>query len=46
VKIARRLGVAPSTVRETLNRFESSGLGWPLPDDMTEGDLEAALNAN
>ncbi len=45
-EIARRLGVAPSTVRETLKRFESSGLGWPLPDDMTEGELEAALYAN
>ena len=27
--IARRLGVAPSTVRETLKRFEGSGLSWP-----------------
>jgi transposase len=45
-EIGRRLGVAPSTVRETLKRFESSGLGCPLPDDMTEGELEAALYAN
>ena len=32
--------------RETLRRFESTGLGWPLPNGMSEGDLEAALYAN
>jgi len=45
-EIARRLGVAASTVRETLRRFESAGLGWPLPNGMSESDLEAALYAN
>jgi transposase len=45
-EIARRLGVAASTVRETLGRFESAGLGWPLPNGMSESDLEAALYAN
>jgi Mn-dependent DtxR family transcriptional regulator len=30
-EIARRLGLAPSTVRETLRRFDASGLGWPGP---------------
>src|SRR5271163_811726 len=45
-EIARRLGIAPSTVRETLKRFESSGLSWPLPADMTDGALEGALYAN
>lgn len=40
-EIARRLGVAASTVRATL----SAGLGWPLPDGMSDGDLEAALYA-
>ena len=35
-EIARRLGVATSTVRETLRRFESTGLGWPLPNGMSE----------
>ena len=29
-EIARRLGVAPSTVRETLKRFTAAGLTWPL----------------
>ena len=31
-EIARRLGMARSTVRETLSRFESSDLIWPLPE--------------
>ena len=42
-EIARRLGLAPSTVRETLKRFEDAGLVWPLPEGMSDGDLEAAL---
>src|SRR6202048_989012 len=45
-KIARRLGIAASTVRETLRRLESTGLNWPLPDDMTDGKLETALYTN
>jgi transposase len=42
-EIARRLGIAASTVRETLRRLESTGLNWLLPDDMTDGKLETAL---
>ena len=45
-EIARRLGLAPSTARETLRRFESAGLGWPLPDGMNDADVEAALYGN
>ena len=45
-EIARRTGLAPSTVRETLKRFASTGLGWPLPDDVTDGVLEAKLYKN
>jgi IS30 family transposase len=45
-EIARRLGFVASTVRETLRRLESAGLGWPLPDDMTDGKLETALYTN
>jgi transposase len=45
-EIARRLGLARSTVRETLTRAEAAGLAWPLPDDMTDGALEAALYAS
>ena len=31
-EIARRLGLAPSTVREVLSWLESAGLSWPLPE--------------
>ena len=39
-EIGRRLGIARSTVRETLKRVETAGLAWPLPDDMDDGALE------
>ncbi len=45
-EIARRTGLAPSTVRETLKRFAATELGWPLPDDVTDGALEALLYKN
>jgi transposase len=41
--IARRIGVAPSTVWATLKRFEASGLSWPLPAEMTDAELDAKL---
>ena len=44
-EIARRVGVAPSTVRATLTRLRVAGLSWPLPDDMTDAALEARLFA-
>jgi len=42
-EIARRIGVAPSTVRTTIRRFQAAGLSWPLPDKMTDAALEARL---
>jgi IS30 family transposase len=42
-EIARRVGVAPSTVRLTLKRLAVAGLGWPLPTEMTDAALEAQL---
>jgi len=42
-EIARRLGIAPSTVRETLTRFRSTGLNWPLGGEVTDEDLENRL---
>jgi transposase len=42
-EIARRLGVAPSTVRLTLKRFGAAGLSWPLGDEITDEVLEAKL---
>lgn len=41
--ISYRVGVVPSTVRETLKRVAEAELSWPLPDDMSDGALEAAL---
>ena len=40
-EIARRIGVAPSTVRTTIRRFQAAGLSWPLPDEMTDAALAA-----
>src|SRR6478736_6895086 len=42
-EIARRVGVAPSTVRLTLRRLAAAGLGWPLPAGLTDTALEAQL---
>jgi transposase len=42
-EIARRLGIAPATVRGTLRRFAAAGLTWPLAEDVTEEALEARL---
>jgi transposase len=42
-EIARRVGVAPSTVRLTLKRLAAVGLSWPLPPDLSDAALEAAL---
>lgn len=45
-EIARRLGLAPSTIRQTLRRFAATGLVWPLPKDVTDAVLEAQLYKN
>ena len=45
-EIARRLGLAASTVRQTLKRRDSAALHWPLPEGMKDGELETALYAN
>ncbi len=42
-EVARRMGVAPSTLREMARRFDRSGVAWPLPLDLTDADLEARL---
>src|SRR6266849_8637470 len=44
-EIARRVGIAPSTVRLTLQRAAAAGLGWPLPAEVTDTALEARLFA-
>src|SRR5438045_9662797 len=42
-EIARRVGVAPSTVRLTLKRLARAGLSWPLPGEMTDNTLPGAV---
>jgi transposase len=42
-EIARRLNLAPSTARLTLQRLATVGLGWPLPAELTDAALEAQL---
>ena len=45
-EIARRTGLAASTVRETIERFKATGLDWPLADEVTDSELEAKLYKN
>jgi transposase len=42
-EVARRLGIAASTVRETVKRFRAAGLTWPLAEDATEEALGERL---
>jgi hypothetical protein len=42
-EIARRLNLAPSTVRLTLQRLATAGFGWPLPAELTDAAVEARL---
>jgi transposase-like protein len=44
-EIARRVGVASSTVRLTLKRLAVAGLSWPLPAELTDTALEAPESA-
>lgn len=44
--MARRTGLASSTVRATIARFQSLGLIWPLPETVTDSELEARLYKN
>jgi len=40
---SRRTGRARSTLREMLQRFEASGLPWPLPMSLADRELETQL---
>lgn len=42
-EVARRTGMAASTVRATIARFKLLGLIWPLPETITDSDLEARI---
>ena len=45
-EIARRVGIASSTVRLTLRRCEAAGVVWPLAAELTDTILEQRLFAN
>ena len=45
-EIARRVGVASSTVRLTLRRCAAAGISWPLAPDLTDTMLEQQLFSN
>ena len=45
-QIAHSCGLGCTTVREYLRRAKRAGLCWPLPEAMTDGDLEALLFAS
>jgi transposase len=45
-EVARRTALASSTVRATIARFQSLGLTWPLPETVTDSELEAKLYKN
>ena len=42
-EVARRTGVARSTLREMFARFEQSGLTWPIPSEISDKELEVLL---
>ncbi len=42
-EIATAVRIARSTVSDYLRRAKLAGLGWPLPEGMTERSIEAAL---
>ena len=42
-RIARSVGVARSTVCDYMYRAATAGLGWPLPESMTEVEVDRLL---
>ena len=42
-EIGRRVGVARSTIQDSLKRAAAAGLAWPLADDVTDDVLEQRL---
>lgn len=42
-EIKRICGIGKTTVQEYLRRANAAGLKWPLPEDMTEDELEKKL---
>ena len=42
-EMASSLSIGRTTLREYVCRAHSAGLSWPLPDDLSDGDLERIL---
>ena len=42
-QVARSLSLARATVSDYLRRADVAKLGWPLPDSLSDADLEACL---
>jgi hypothetical protein len=42
-EIARMTGLARSTVRDMVLRFERSDLTWPVPAEISDAELEGRL---
>ena len=42
-QVARSLNVSRSTVADYLYRAQQAGIGWPLPEDLTDQELEQRL---
>ncbi len=41
--VAEHVRTGATTVRDTLGRFDRSGLAWPLPPEIGDADLEERL---
>ena len=42
-EVARFFQLSPGTVRSYLRRAAAAGLSWPLPERLTDDELEALL---
>jgi len=42
-QIARSLGIGPGTVSRYVHQLEAAGLSWPLPEGLSDADIERRL---
>ena len=42
-RIGESLGIGRTTVQECLGRARAAGLSWPLPEELSDADLEQRL---
>ena len=43
-EMASSLAIGRTSLREYLYRARAAGVSWPVPDDMSDGDLERLLS--